>query len=96
MEIKFKEINNKAKISIIKYQPQLCERATYFIDESSWLKVLRKRMAEDIKINGTSDEFLMDECYQIGEATELEFPLSEAKRLIVELLNINNKNYGDE
>ncbi len=53
-------------------------------------------MAEDIKINGTSDEFLMDECYQIGEATEIEFPLSEAKRLIVELLNINNKNYGDE
>tara|TARA_R100000479_G_scaffold140085_1_gene76050 strand:+ start:305 stop:556 length:252 start_codon:yes stop_codon:yes gene_type:complete len=82
----------ETKIKIIKYQPQLCERATYFLDEKSWLKVLRKRMADDIKTNGTSDEFLMDECYQIGEATELEFPLSEAKRLIVELLNINNKN----
>ena len=86
----------ETKIKIIKYQPELSNGATYFIDESSWLKVLRKRMADDIKINGTSDEFLMDECYQIGEATELEFPLSEAKRLIVELLNINNKNYGDE
>lgn len=78
-------------IKIYKYKPELQEYAQYFSTEIELIKVLKEDMKEDIKINNTSTFFLVNESYQIGETTELEFTESQAQKTLIDLLN-NKKN----
>ena len=76
---------------IYKYKPDQQEKPKYFKNELDLLKQLKKDMQEDIKINKTSDEFLVDESLTIGETKILEFDINQATKTLIELLNQNSE-----
>ena len=78
-------------ITIYKYKPDLQDKPKYFKSELDLLKQLKKDMQEDIQINNTSDEFLIDESLTIGETLILEFDINQATRTLTELLNQNTE-----
>lgn len=78
-------------ITIYKYKPDLQDKPKYFKSELDLLKQLKKDMQEDIQINNTSDEFLIDESLTIGETLILEFDINQATKTLIELLNQNTE-----
>tara|TARA_R110000751_G_scaffold40071_2_gene95153 strand:- start:17 stop:484 length:468 start_codon:yes stop_codon:yes gene_type:complete len=88
-KLKDKFIKNSVKntLAIYKYKPELEDKAQYFKSESALLHQLTMDMQDDIKINGTSDEFLLEESIRMGETILLEFSIPQAINTLTELLN---------
>ena len=78
-------------ITIYKYKPDQQDKPKYFKNELDLLKQLKKDMQKDIKINKTSDEFLVDESLTMGETKILEFDVNQATKTLIELLNQNTE-----
>ena len=78
-------------IKIYKYKPELQEHAQYFSTEIELIKVLKEDMKDDIETNNTSIMYLVNESYQLGETTELEFTENQAQKTLIDLLNNKKK-----
>ena len=78
-------------ITIYKYKPELQDKPKYLKSELDLVKQLKKDMQEDIEINKTSEEFLIDESLTIGETKILEFDINQATNTLIELLNQNTE-----
>ena len=78
-------------ITIYKYKPELQDKPKYLKSELDLVKQLKKDMQEDIEINKTSEEFLVDESLTIGETKILEFDINQATKTLIELLNQNTE-----
>ena len=67
-EARVKRKKNKA-MRLIKYKPELAKKAIYFKNEAELVQHLRNNAGEEF--NKVSDEYLVDESYQIGEWEEV-------------------------